>query len=87
MSPRDLPRQALLASLSDGWGIDPAAMTYQPVGFGSHHWLATAADRRWFVTVDDLAARRRAAEEPFDTADSTDAAPHCRRHVPPATVG
>lgn len=68
--PGDLPRHALVASLADGWNIVPTTLTYQPVGFGSHHWLATAADRRWFVTVDDLAAKRRDAEEPFDTADA-----------------
>lgn len=44
-------RQALKA-----WGIDPVAWEYAPVGFGDYHWTATdTKERRWFVTVADLA--------------------------------
>lgn len=45
------PRPALRA-----WGIDAVAAEYLPVGFGDHHWTAfDDRDRRWFVTVADLA--------------------------------
>lgn len=44
-------RQALKA-----WGIDPVTWEYAPVGFGDYHWTATdTRERRWFVTVADLA--------------------------------
>lgn len=36
-----------------------ASMTYLPVGWGSHHWDVTdETGSRWFVTVDELDARR-----------------------------
>jgi spectinomycin phosphotransferase/16S rRNA (guanine(1405)-N(7))-methyltransferase len=39
------------------------------VGFGSHHWeLVDGGGTRWFVTVDDLHAKRYAAGEPLDRA-------------------
>jgi hypothetical protein len=41
--PPDLPDAAVAAAVG-------APVTYAPVGFGSHHWLAADA----FVTVDDL---------------------------------
>jgi spectinomycin phosphotransferase/16S rRNA (guanine(1405)-N(7))-methyltransferase len=45
------------------------SLEYQPVGFGSHHWLATdRTGTRLFATADDLAAKRRT------THDSTGAA-------------
>ena len=34
-------------------------LEYAPVGFGSYHWRVLAAGERWFVTVDDLQAKRR----------------------------
>lgn len=46
-------RQAVRA-----WGIDPVTWEYAPVGFGDYHWTATdTRDRRWFVTVADLARK------------------------------
>ena len=44
--------------MADGWRVAVDALAYAPVGFGSHHWHATAGGDRWFVTVDDLAAKR-----------------------------
>jgi Phosphotransferase enzyme family len=38
--PDDLPRSALAGALQDLWGFTAASLEYQPVGFGSHHWLA-----------------------------------------------
>lgn len=70
--PADLAEDALAEFLNDWWQFAPASLEYQPVGFGSHHWLATNADgARLFATVDDLAAKVRTAD------DSTDAA-FCR---------
>ena len=45
---------ALDASLGHPWS---ARLEYLPVGYGSHHWQAAAADgSRWFVTADALGA-------------------------------
>lgn len=65
--PADLPDELIRAELSDGWDFAAAALSYQAVGFGSHHWLAGGADGQLFVTVDDLVAKSRSAR------DSTDA--------------
>ncbi|MGN6031281.1 MAG: phosphotransferase [Thermomicrobiales bacterium] len=54
-SPDDLDPDALAALVAGRWGLPPLALTYQALGFGSHHWRADAADgsgRRWFLTVD-----------------------------------
>lgn len=49
---------ALTGALQDLWVFTAASLEYQPVGFGSHHWLATdATGRRLFATADDLAAK------------------------------
>lgn len=56
--PDDLDLDLLDEVVRAGWGVDAVGMDYQAVGFGSHHWLATAADGdRWFVTVDVLSAK------------------------------
>ena len=67
--PDDLDDQTLAAALSLHWGVAVAGLEYRPVGFGSHHWSAAdPGGGRWFVTVDDLDARRRSAAEPRDDA-------------------
>jgi len=54
-APDGLAVSAVAAALRDGWDVAPAALDYAPVGGGSYHWHAAAADgRRMFVTVDDL---------------------------------
>lgn len=41
--------------LNRGWGIRCQALTYEPVGFGSHHWSATqTGGERVFATLDLL---------------------------------
>ena len=65
-APARLTPAALAAVLSDGWGLSAVRSSYLPVGFGGHHWDVTgAAGRRWFVTADDLAARRQRDAEPL----------------------
>jgi len=67
--PDDLPNIAIAGALHDSWGFTAASLEYQPVGFGSHHWLATdAAGGRLYVTVDDLAAKRRTVHDTADDA-------------------
>lgn len=45
----------VIAAALDAWGIQVVAVEYQPVGYGSHHWLAVGKDgRRHFVSVDEL---------------------------------
>jgi spectinomycin phosphotransferase len=69
LSPPDgLAPDALVEALAREWGVT-ATLTYRPVGFGSHHWLAEAGDGgRWFVTVDELETKRHTVLEPFDAA-------------------
>jgi len=56
-------------ALADGWSFTVTSLQYQPVGFGSHHWLATdARGSQLFVTVDDQAMRL------YGGADTCDAA-------------
>ena len=53
--PADLPEDLLSHALAEGWGFRPASLSYQAVGFGSHHWLAVdSGGRKLFATVDDL---------------------------------
>jgi aminoglycoside phosphotransferase (APT) family kinase protein len=67
--PGQLSDEALAQALAAGWGITPATMEYRPVGYGSHHWeVAAGRDLRWFVTVDDLAARLRSSADSLDAA-------------------
>jgi spectinomycin phosphotransferase len=67
--PGQLSDAALAQALAAGWGITRATMEYRAVGYGSHHWEVTAGrDLRWFVTVDDLAARLRSSADSLDAA-------------------
>ena len=67
--PDDLAEDVLASTLALSWRVSVASMTYRPVGFGSHHWEVVDADGgRWFVTVDELAAKRRSWRDSLDTA-------------------
>lgn len=66
--PPDLTEDALAAALARGWNLEAAELVYRPLGFGSHHWQAAdAAGTRWFVTADELEAKRHAAHETLDS--------------------
>ena len=64
--PKDLTDSTLASHLLDGWHIAADAVEYVAVGFGSHHWSVEDGERRWFVTVDDLDAKKHSADEPPD---------------------
>jgi spectinomycin phosphotransferase/16S rRNA (guanine(1405)-N(7))-methyltransferase len=66
--PDSLSDAALRGLLASAWDVDVDALAYRAVGFGSHHWDAHGAPDRWFVTVDDLDAKRRAADDTRDAA-------------------
>jgi spectinomycin phosphotransferase/16S rRNA (guanine(1405)-N(7))-methyltransferase len=67
--PDDLTESTLATALTREWGIAVAALAYQRVGFGSHHWSATdPTGRNWFVTADDLETRRLSRADPLDRA-------------------
>ena len=54
--PTDLSESQLRAAVATQWSITAEALTYAPVGFGSHHWvLADQAGRRYFVAADAVA--------------------------------
>ncbi|MGC4107236.1 MAG: aminoglycoside phosphotransferase family protein [Thermomicrobiales bacterium] len=64
-SPADLDPNDLAALVSRRWEFPDLALTYQAVGFGSHHWRADAADgsgQRWFLTVDERGGIAGSAE-------------------------
>ena len=62
--PPGLCDEDLVRVIEQAWGIAAATLEYRPVGFGSHHWLATDnVGRRHFVTVDKLNSDSRPGEE------------------------
>lgn len=70
MSPPDgLSEDVLTLALAQGWEVTVASLAYQPIGFGSHHWdVVDTTGSRWFVTVDELAAKRHTRDERLDAA-------------------
>lgn len=65
--PSDLGLAALTATLAH-WGLAPADLEYAPLGFGSHHWIATdSAGERRFVTVDEGEPVTPGRPDPFAT--------------------
>jgi hypothetical protein len=67
--PADVGDDALASALARGWGLAVRSLTYRPLGFGSHHWEAVDGDGgRWWVTVDDLVAKRVARRQTLDAA-------------------
>ena len=66
--PDDLDEKQIGTELAAGWGFDPKALSYLPVGFGAHHWMATdAAGRQLFLMVHDLPDMLHSQ---MDTADA-----------------
>ena len=64
--PVDLSDDAIRSSLREHWSIEATDLVYAPVGFGAHHWRAGAAGGDAFLTVHDLAAKRRRPTEGND---------------------
>jgi spectinomycin phosphotransferase/16S rRNA (guanine(1405)-N(7))-methyltransferase len=64
--PGDLSDGMLASQLADSWGITADAVEYVAVGFGSHHWSIIEGERRWFVSVDDLDAKKRRVDDRRD---------------------
>jgi len=65
-APPDLDETMLASVLATSWGLEVDTLRYAPVGFGSHHWVATdPGGARTFVTVDrscDVDALRAALD-------------------------
>jgi spectinomycin phosphotransferase len=54
--PADISDSDIAAALARQWALTVQDLSYLPVGFGGHHWLAAGqTGSRWFVTVSDLA--------------------------------
>ena len=52
----DISDSDVAAALARQWALTVQDLSYLPVGFGGHHWLAAdQTGSRWFVTVSDLA--------------------------------
>ena len=68
-APTDLPASLIRNALADGWSFTATSLQYQPVGFGSHHWLARdAGGGELFVTVDDQAMRLHGGADTHEAA-------------------
>jgi spectinomycin phosphotransferase len=53
--PDDLPQADLASLLAEAWDLHGVDLEHAPVGFGSHHWVATdPTGGRRFVTVDQV---------------------------------
>jgi spectinomycin phosphotransferase len=51
--PGEMSCDLVAGILNEQWGFRATEVVYAPVGFGSHHWIASeAGDPRWFVTAD-----------------------------------
>src|SRR3954470_19992664 len=56
--PVGLDERELRVTVTSSWGLDVTALTYEPKGGGSYHWLVeTAKGSRYFLTADDLDAK------------------------------
>lgn len=67
--PSDLDGDDIVSALRDRWGLVVSTLAYEPVGFGSHHYVATEdGGRRWFVTVDPLDDQSWLAADDIDSA-------------------
>lgn len=66
--PPGLADSLIVDALAAHWGFDVSSVEYAPVGFGSHHWRTRGGSREWFVTVDDLDAKRRDRTDTISTA-------------------
>jgi spectinomycin phosphotransferase/16S rRNA (guanine(1405)-N(7))-methyltransferase len=64
--PPELADDAIAATLADHWGVEATSLAYEAVGFGAHHWRATAGDDERFLTVHDLSAHRHDEQETED---------------------
>ncbi|HYZ90868.1 MAG TPA: phosphotransferase [Actinomycetota bacterium] len=61
--PVDFDRAALAAVLRRDWSMGVRELAYVPVGFGTHHYIASDDENRWFVNVDDLTSKSWIAPE------------------------
>lgn len=67
--PDDLAEVTVRDALATAWNFEAVSLSYQAVGFGSHHWLAAdSRGSRLFVTADDLSAKKRAPDDTTDVA-------------------
>jgi spectinomycin phosphotransferase len=56
--PAEISCDLVSGILSEHWGFRATEVSYAPVGFGSHHWIASEGDSpRWFVTAARLDPR------------------------------
>ena len=63
----DLDRDEIVEALRRHWGIAAAHLTYEPVGFGSHHYAALDSEgSKWFLNLDDLHRKGWIADDPAD---------------------
>ncbi|GAA3146910.1 spectinomycin phosphotransferase [Kribbella aluminosa] len=53
--PTEITCELVAGILDEHWDFRATEVTYAPVGFGSHHWIASQDDApHWFVTADGV---------------------------------
>jgi spectinomycin phosphotransferase len=63
--PPGFDRDLLEQAVRTGWGIEATELSYEPVGFGTHHYRLRATDGGdWFANVDDLSAKAFLGDSP-----------------------
>ncbi len=68
--PVDFDRRLLLQLLTDDWGLSVSTLSYEPVGFGTHHYVVREEDGLpWWVNVDDLAAKTWLGDDAREALD------------------
>jgi spectinomycin phosphotransferase len=65
--PTDLDERELVEQVQAGWGLTVSTISYEPVGFGTHHYLVRDSEGQcWFVNVDDLTRDAYAPDDGFE---------------------
>lgn len=73
--PGDVDTVRLQELVRSVWSVDVTEVRYEPVGFGTHHYLAhDSSGYAWFVNVDELAAKTWFGSDDAGALDGLDRA-------------
>ncbi len=73
--PPGFDRNELIQTLAADWGLSVTSLRYEPVGFGTHHYVVRDdGGATWFVNVDEIVAKAWLGADPEATFDGLDRA-------------
>ncbi len=73
--PVGFDRDELVQTLAADWGLSVVSLRYEPVGFGTHHYVVRDdGGATWFVNVDEIVAKAWLGDDPEATFDALDRA-------------